>query len=74
MVVVQEHAGAQVVGEDARGVKEGLAANIEAPAVIPEPSHPDTRVKQVLVPEMSPEDRITYSMGDSPVKPKGLLS
>ena len=50
VVVVQEHAEAQVVGEDARGVKEGRAADIEPPAVIPEPSCPDTRVKQVFGP------------------------
>ena len=70
VVVVQEHVEAQVVGEEVRGVKEGRAADIEPPAVILEPSHPDTKVEQVFVSEMSPEDRTTYSKGESPVKPK----
>ena len=57
VVVVQEHAETQVVGEDGHGVEEGSVADIEPPAVVPEPSHPDTRVKQVLVTEMPPEEK-----------------
>ena len=72
VVVVQEHAEAQVAGEYKHGVEKGHAADIEPPDVIPEPSGPYIRVKQVLITEMFPEEKTTNSMGDSPVKPKVL--
>ena len=70
VVVVQERSDAQVIDKDVCGMKEGQAADIEPPADVPRPSRPDTRVKQVLMPDLSPEDRTIYTTGDSLVKPK----
>ena len=70
--VVQEVGKAQAVGEDEHGIEWGRAADIEPPVVVPEPGHPDTRLKQVYVTEISPEDKTTYSMDDSPIKPQVL--
>ena len=70
--VVQGDGVAQVVGVDEYGVEWWQTADIERPVFVPKPKHPETRVKQVHVAEMSPEDKTTYSMGDSPIKPQVL--
>ena len=70
--VVQEGGEAQAVGMDEHGIKGRQTADIEPPVIVPELTHPDTKVKQVYVTEMSPEDKTTYSMGDSPIKPQVL--
>ena len=54
VVVIQEHVEAPVAGEDGHGVETGRTADIEPPAVVPEPCPSDTRVKQVLETRMSP--------------------
>ena len=72
MEVVQEDGVAQAVGVDKHGVEGKQTADIEPPVIVPELRRPDTRVKQVYVTEMSPEDKTTYSTGDSPIKPQVL--
>ena len=68
MVVLPEHVEAPVAGEDGHGVETGCTADIESPAVVPEPSFSNTRAKPVLKTGMSPEEKTTYSVGDSPYK------
>ena len=70
--VIQEDGVAQAGGVDEPGMKRKQTADIEPPVVVPEPKHPETRVKQVYVTEMSPEDKTMYSTGDSPINPKVL--
>ena len=41
----------------------------EPPAGVPVPERPEMRPKQVFGVELSPEDKTTYSTGDSFVKP-----
>ena len=57
--VVQGDGVAQAGGVDKHCMKERQTADIEPPVVVPEPKHPETRVIQVYVTGMSPEDKTT---------------
>ena len=66
MEVVQEAEVFQVEDLDEHGVQGRQTAD-EPTAVVPEPKHPETTLKQVYGVELSPEDKTTYSTGDSPI-------
>ena len=60
------------MGVDEHGVEGRQTADIEPPVVVPELKRPEMRMKEVYVTKMSPEDKTTYSKGDSPIKPQVL--
>ena len=65
--VVQEVGVAQEENLDEYCVP-GRQPAVEPPADVPEPNQPEAGLKQVFGVELSPEDKFTYSTGDSSVK------
>ena len=72
--VVQADRVAQVEGMDEHGA-EGRQTADDPTVIVPEPKHPETKVKQLYTTEMSPADKNTYSTGDSPqiLKPRSPI-